>query len=160
MTMRRQHGMLLPVVVFIMVIVGAIIASVATLLVRANSASDLDLRSARALQAARAAVQWGAWQVRDPQGTLSPGPSALPACPADTTLALGSPMEEFNVVVICTRTPATGAIDEGGLMIAVYELNASATASTLLSATRVERRVQMRIETCKDQNGSAPNYAC
>jgi hypothetical protein len=64
------------------------------------------------------------------------------------------------VQVTCTRTPATGAIDEGGLQLAFYQITATASAGPAGSTDRVERQMQLRIETCKNPTGVAPLYGC
>lgn len=157
---RTQRGFLLPALVWVLVILAGIVAGLAQWLVQGSAAIGQEVRSARALAAARAGTEWAAWQVRDPNGTLAPGASALPACPASpATLALPAPLDAFNVQVVCTRTPATGAIDEGGLQLAFYDIVATAGDGPVDSAERVERRVQVRIETCKNPTGSAP-YRC
>jgi hypothetical protein len=112
---------------------------------------------ARALAAAQAGAEWAAWQVRDPAGTRAPLPTALPDCPASpTALALPSPLEAFDVQVSCRRLPASGAFDEGGLRSVVYEITAVASAGDAAAADRVERRVQLRVETCRNPGASVP----
>lgn len=158
---HHQRGILLPAVVFVMVVIGSVIATMALMTQRSAGAIVAEVAGVRALSAAQAGADWAAWQVRDPTGTLSPGTSAVPACPASpTTLALPAPLDAYTVSVTCARTPATGAIDEGGLLSALYEITATATSGSTGSADRIERRVQLRLETCKSASGLAPAYAC
>lgn len=155
------RGMVLPAVIFVIVIVGGLIAALALMVGRGASGAGLEIRASRALAAARAGTEWAAWQVRDPAGTLAPGAGTLPACPAaSTTLTLPTPLDEFTVTVTCVRTPTGTPADEGGLLTAFYEIEATAASGSLTSADRVERKLQARIETCKNPAGLAPTYAC
>jgi MSHA biogenesis protein MshP len=158
---RLARGLLLPAVVWAIVVLGGVIATLASLMVRNNAALAQEVMGARALAAARAGTDWGAWLVRDPQGTLAPGAAVLPDCFApQTALGLPTPLDGFNVQVTCTRYPATGTLDEGGLLLAVYQVVATASQGAANDAARVERRVQLRIETCKNPAGEAPTYSC
>lgn len=155
-----QRGIALPVVIFLLVITSLLLAAAMRLSTQASQAGVLELRGVRALAAARTGTEWASWVVNDPPGTGTPGPTDLPACMADTTLALPAPLEEFIVQVQCTRHPATGEIDEGGLKLASYQLTATASVGEVDSAERVERRLEVRVTTCKNPGGNAPRYAC
>ena len=156
-----QRGLLLPAVVWVIVILGGIIATLVSLMGRNSLALAQEVTGARALSAARAATDWGAWMVRDPQATRAPGPSVLPDCfTSPASLALPTPLDGLTVQVTCTRSPATGTLDEGGLLVAVYQIVATASSGAAANAGRVERRVQLRIETCKNPAGLAPLYNC
>ena len=158
---RLPQGLLLPAVVWVIVALGGIVATLATLSVRAGAGVAQEVLGARALAAARAGTEWGAWLTRDPQGTIAPGPGILPDCFATATaLALPAPLDAFTVQVSCTRYPTSGTLDEGGLKLAVYQIVATASNGATNDAGRVERRVQLRIETCKNPGGVAPTYSC
>jgi len=152
--------MALPVVIFLLVILSMLLAAATTLALQGSAASSLELRGARALAAARAGTEWAAWMVSDPQASIAPGAAVLPPCVATTTVALPSPLDEFNVVVQCTRTPSSGEIDEGGLKLASYQLTATASGGDVASAERVERRVETRLTVCKNPGGLGPRYPC
>lgn len=155
------RGLLLPAVVWTIVVLGGVIATLATLTGRNSAALAQEVMGARALAAARAGTEWGAWLVRDPQGTLAPGTSTLPSCFASpASVALPAPLDALTVQVSCTRHPGTGTLDEGGLLLAVYQIVATAGAGASTDPGRVERRVQLRIETCKNPAGVAPTYNC
>lgn len=155
------RGLLLPAVVWVIVALGGVLATLATLSERASANLGQEVLGARALAAARAGTEWGAWQVRDPQATLAPGAAVLPNCFATpSSLALPTPLDAFTVQVSCTRYPGTGTIDEGGLLLAVYEIVATASSGAVGSAQRVERRVQLRVESCKNPAADAPAYSC
>jgi MSHA biogenesis protein MshP len=156
----RQLGIALPVVVFLLVILSMLLAAATVLAMQGSAAGALETRGARALAAARAGAEWGAWMVSDPQATLAPGPAVLPDCIATTTVTLPTPLDEFGVVVQCTRHPASGEIDEGGLKVVSYQLTATASAGDAAGAERVERRVETRLTVCKNPGGLGPRYLC
>jgi len=159
--LAKQRGLLLPAVIWVIVILGGIIATMVTLMGRNSLAMSQEVTGARALSAARAATEWGAWMVRDPQATRAPGPSVLPDCfTSPASLAFPTPMDGLAVQVTCTRSPSTGTLDEGGLLVAVYQIVATASSGAAADAGRVERRVQLRIETCKNPAGTAPLFSC
>jgi MSHA biogenesis protein MshP len=152
-------------VVFLLVVVMSIVGALAVLRERGSYATTLDVRQARATQAARAALEWAAWKVRDPSGTGTPGAGALPPCFASpASLALPGSLEEFTVTVSCTRTPDVADspphYSEDARLLVVYTLVAVATSGSAGGPDRVERRVQMRVEGCKDPASTAPNFAC
>jgi len=152
-------------VVFVLVALAAIVAAVSGLLTRGAQATVLDVHQARATEAARAALQWAAWQVRDPQGTLVPGATALPTCfTSPTTLSLPAPLAEYSVSVTCTRTPDAGAspnhYSEDQRRLAIFVLSATASAGAADAPDRVERRLEMRVESCKDPAGDLPDFRC
>lgn len=156
----RARGIALPVVVFLLVILSMLLTAAVTLSVQGQAATALETRGARALAAARAGIEWGAWMVNDPQGSLAPGAAVLPACVGTTSVTLPTPLDEFTVVVECTRYPASGEYDEGGLKLASYQLTATSSAGDANGAERVERRVQARVTVCKNPGGIGPRYAC
>lgn len=163
--MQKQHGFAMVTVVFLLIALAAIVAAVSGLLTRGAQATVLDVHQARATEAARAALQWAAWQVRDPQGTLVPGATALPNCFASpTTLTLPAPLAEYTVSVTCARTPDAGASPnyyaEDQRRLAIFLLTATASVGAANAPDRVERRLEMRVESCKDPAGDLPDFRC
>lgn len=159
---RAQRGFAMMTVVAVLVIMAGVVAALAQWVTRGDHLLSLSVREARAHSAVRAALQWGAWQIRDPRGTLSPGATAVPDCFASPkSLSLPSPLDEYTVTVTCSRSPAApGVYLEDQRRLAVFVLNASATSGTADSPERVERRQEMRIEACKDAAGAAPVWGC
>ena len=84
---------------------------------------------------------------------------ASPASPA-----LPGNLGQFALTVTCTRYPANVALpnycEEASLRVAVYDVISTATQGTPGAADYVERQIQVRIEQCKNPNGTAPLYAC
>lgn len=102
----RERGFTLVSAVFILVVLAALGAALASIGMRQHLGSALDLDAARAMQAARAGLEWAAYQVlRNPAP-----PAAAPACPATTSLAPAG-LGGFTVTVRCTRSTGTDGAD-------------------------------------------------
>jgi MSHA biogenesis protein MshP len=151
--------------VFLLVMLAAMAAFVVTLVANASASSALALQSARAHHAAGAALEWAAYRLRDPDGVLAPGATALPDCFASPrTLALPGEMAAFNVELTCQRFPAAGTVpgyhEEDARRSVYFVVTATAAFGTAGSAEYVERRLEARIEKCKDPAAPAPAHAC
>ena len=100
----RQRGFSLPTAIFLLVILAMLGAFVVSVTGFQQMSSQLDLQGARALQAARAGVEWGAYQVL--RGANVPPPVPPAPCFAATNLTFaGTSMSGFTTTVTCTRTP-------------------------------------------------------
>jgi MSHA biogenesis protein MshP len=151
--------------VFLLVILGMLAGFVVNLSANAAASGAAAVQGVRALQAARAGIEWAAYQLRDPNGTLAAGSTNLPPCIASpTTLALPGDLAAFNVQLTCTRYPDLGATpnfhEEGDKRLAMYVLVATASHGTPGSTDYVERRLEARIEKCKDPAAPGPTHAC
>ncbi|HZP93781.1 MAG TPA: agglutinin biogenesis protein MshP [Burkholderiales bacterium] len=131
---RAQRGFLIMAGVFLLVVVGAFIGYMATQSTVQGATTVDDVQSARALQAARAGIQWGAWQVLRNSGN----------CPASTTLTFaGTTLAAFSATVTCGTTTLT----EGTGNVVVYTLTSNACNSSpcpnagTTSSTYVDREV-------------------
>jgi MSHA biogenesis protein MshP len=160
-----QRGFAMVAVAFVLVALAALVAGLAQLRERSGHAVVLETRQARALQAARAALQWAAWKVGDPQGAGTPGFAALPPCFASpSTLALPDSLAEFSVTVTCARSPLDTDpqpfVLEDERRLAMYTLVAVAAFGDPGTPDRVERRMELRLEACKDAASPAANFAC
>lgn len=132
---RDAAGFVLPTAIFLLVILAALAAYMVSLSRTSHISSALDIQGVRAHQAARAGIEWAAWQVVDPQG-LQPTPAPCPASPS--TVRLTGALAAFNVSVSCTRTLATDGADT----VAVYQVTSTATAGLVGGADYVERQIQ------------------
>ena len=130
------------------------------LLTQSQHSQSLQLQTARALAAAKSANEWGLWQVTDPTASQGLDGNTLPPCFATQTLTLPSPLNSLSVQVSCTRSPATGFVDEGGLRLASYRLVAVASSGTSGAADHVTRQMEVRHTVCKNPGAAAPQYAC
>ncbi len=92
---NRQRGASLIAAIFLLVVIGALIAYLVTLSGLQQTSSALDVQGARAYQAARAGIEWGVYRaLRD---SACNSASFTPA--AD--------LAEFTVTVQCTATAYT-----------------------------------------------------
>lgn len=133
---RFAAGFVLPSAIFLLVILAALAAYMTTLSRTSHVSSALDVQGARAHQAARAGIEWAAWQVVDPQVLFSPPPPPCP--PSPSTVALGGTLAGFTVNVTCTRQ----LVADGADQIAVYTLTSTATAGAAGSVDFVSRRIE------------------
>ncbi|MCW5603027.1 MAG: agglutinin biogenesis protein MshP [Burkholderiales bacterium] len=110
-TRDHQTGFSLVTAVFLLVVLGGLAAAIVTVTGMQQSTLMLDVQGSRAYQAARAGIEWGAFQsLRN--GNCGGTVLAFP----DTTLA------GFSTTVTCTRTPA----NEAGVIINIDEYIATA----------------------------------
>ena len=163
---RRAHwgggqvGRALPAMVFLIVIVTLMLAAGLLMLTQSQHSLALQLQSARAAAAARSGDEWGLWQVSDPGGALGLPGDTLPPCFATQTLVLPAPLSDVQLQVSCTREPASGTVDEGGLRLASYRVLALASLGNAGTPDHVMRQFEARHTVCKNPGGSAPLYAC
>ncbi|MBT9566995.1 MAG: hypothetical protein IV085_01720 [Thiobacillus sp.] len=126
---------MLPSAIFLLVILAALAAYMVSLSRTSHISSALDIQGVRAYQAARAGIEWAAWQVVDPQG-LQPTPAPCFASPSN--VALAGTLAGFSVSVTCVRTLAVDGADQ----VAIYQVTSTATAGTPGSVDFVLREVQ------------------
>jgi hypothetical protein len=157
---QNPRGMALPAMIFAVVIVGLMLSAGLLLLSQSQHSQTLQVQTARAMAAAQSGGEWGLWQVSDPDAALGLGASTLPPCFASTTLALPAPLADLPIQVSCTREPASGSVDEGGLKLASYRVLAVASVGGSGSIHSVQRQFETRITVCKNPGGTAPRYAC
>jgi MSHA biogenesis protein MshP len=155
-----ERGFALPAMIFLLVVVGLMLSAGLLLLSQSQHSQTLQLQAARGLAAAKSGTEWGLWQVSDPNAALGLDGSTLPPCFATRTLALPAPLSDLQVQVSCTREPATGSVDEGGLRLASYRLLAVAQAGAAGGNSFVQRQVEARHTVCKNPGAAAPRYAC
>jgi len=130
-----ESGFVLPAAIFLLVILGALGAYMVSLSRTSHISSALDIQGGRAYQAARAGIEWGAWQVVDPQA-IQPSPTPCPASP--TALTLSGTLVAFTVNVSCARTLTTDGADS----VAIYQITSTATAGVAGEVDYVERQIQ------------------
>ncbi|UCE30198.1 MAG: hypothetical protein JSW68_08825 [Burkholderiales bacterium] len=153
---------MLIVILFFMVAGGALAAAVLATVRGQSSAAALDLQGARAYWAARSAIEWGTYQVLDPNNVQALLPDQLPACfSSPKSLTLPGDLSGFGVTLTCQRFPASGAHEEQQNRVAGYQLVATASWGASGAPDRVERRIESRVIKCKAPvTGTAPDYGC
>jgi MSHA biogenesis protein MshP len=165
-------GFALPSAIFLLVVLAGLAAFMLSVFTTSQSAQTLDLNGARAFQAARAGLEWGAYQVLDPRnetiGTpascaspvadlvdfnpATPATPGFPVCPGaafpGATAFAGSELAGAAVTVSCLATDHR----EAGRNIRVYQLAARANvdAGTSFAA---ERLLRLRVALCRDPSG-------
>ena len=158
-----QRGFTLVTAIFLLVVLAMLGAFMLTLTSLQQSSSVLDVQGVRAYQAARTGIEWGAFQVLDPNNAI--GSPALPTCPTSPThLTPTGSLSPFTVTVTCTATSTT----EGNRNVATYLIVATACnqpsggscPNATPSSGYLERQVQATLAKCKDPTASAPQYAC
>ena len=175
-----QRGFSIVTAIFLIVVLamlGVFIVSVTSL---QQSGAQLDVQGVRAYQAARAGLEWGAYQVLDPENASLGGPVAcdttlpipMPACPANPThigpghaSGLAGSLSPFTVTVQCTEQATT---TEGNRRVRVFQIVATAcnqiSGGSCLTATPatgyVERRLTKTLSKCRDSTASLPRCGC
>jgi MSHA biogenesis protein MshP len=130
MNISNQHGFTLVQAVFIIVVLGLLGAVMVRLIGVQSSTTTFALQGARAYQAARSGLEWGAARASPPINSCIDTPGS--------TMAIGN----FNVTVICTSQ----AFTEGPIVpYNVYRIRATATFSNYGSPDFVSRQVEMKV---------------
>lgn len=127
-----QRGFSLVSAIFLLVVIAALGAFAVTISTTQQQGAALDLLGARAYQAARVGIEWGAYQVLQGGGACAPV-TALPALPG--TLA------GFAVSVTCAST----AVSEAAATVTIYSLTSTATQGVVATPTYVERQIGVTI---------------
>jgi MSHA biogenesis protein MshP len=129
---KPETGFSLLSAIFLLVVIAALGTFAVTLSTTQQQSTALDVMGSRAYHAARAGVEWGAYQVLQNGG----------ACAATTTLpAMTGTLGDFSVTVTCTSTPYT----EDDATKNVYQLTSKATQGTVATANYVERVISVTI---------------
>ncbi len=134
-----QHGFSLVSAIFLLVVIAALGTFAVTLSTTQHQSAALDVMGARAYQAARAGIEWGAYQVLTP-GAINcslvgaSNPVAMPASP--------STLSSFTVDVSCwSYAPVSEAADT----VTMYQLTSTATQGTVATTDYVERQMTVTI---------------
>lgn len=126
-----QRGFSLVSAIFLLVVIAALGTFAVTLSTTQQQSAAMDVLGSRAYQAARAGVEWGAYQVlQNGNCTASQVIAALP-----NTLA------GFIVTVTCNSAATT----EGGVAVTTYQLTSTATQGTAAAPDYVERQMSVTI---------------
>lgn len=128
---RTESGFVLPTAIFLLVILAALATYMVTLSRTSHLGSALDIQGGRAYQAARAGIEWAAWQLLQ-----NPTPSCMAAPPP---LALSGTLVTFSVNVSCIQS---GTYTDGVDTIEVYQITSTATSGLPGEVDYVERQIQ------------------
>ena len=136
---RAQRGFLVIAGVFLLVVIAGLVAYLTTTSTTSQAASAADANASRAYQAARAGVEWGAFQVLQAGGSC--------AASTDKTFA-GTTLAAFTATVTCT---SSAPITEGGGGLTAYTIVSTACNeapcpnTATQSSTYVERQITVSI---------------
>ncbi len=140
-TMRRevQKGFSLVTAIFLLVVLGGLGAVMVTFFSAQQQSSALDVMGARAYQAARAGIEWGAYQVLQNPSVGPTTGTCFPAGPSRVLAAgtLAGTLSGFEVNVLCSVFPDNEAT--------VYHITANAKRGTAGQPDYVEREIQATI---------------
>ncbi len=140
--LRRQRGFSLVTGIFLLVILAALGAFLVSVSGLFHFSATADLQGARAYQAARAGIEWGAFSTMTP-----PAPALAPACFGATNITFASTtLSDFTTTVTCAAFPFT----EAGVPVTSYQIIATACNQPVAGAcpnnapgtSYVERQLQ------------------
>ena len=140
-----QRGFALVSAIFLLVVLAALGGFMVNFSSVQHATSTQDLLGSRAYQAARTGIEWGVFQVRNPENTNPLG--AVYICPAtaSTLENLGGALAGFTVDVQCSVTVDT----EGDNRIRIYQITSTASIGAVGTASFVQRRLSAAVETCR-----------
>src|SRR6266850_6143759 len=144
MCLERQTGFGIIAAIFLLVVLTLLAAFIASVTGMQQSSGQLDVLGVRAYQSARAGMEWGAWQVLDPNNNLPGvgGTAILPPCPAACTnlTGLGGSLSSFTVTVTCDAT-INAPTTEGNRNIGAYKIIATACNQPVVGPDRKSTRL-------------------
>jgi len=142
-TRNAQRGFSLITAIFILVILTVLGAAMVTFSTVQHTTVAMDIQSARAYQAARAGIEWGAYEALKVPGFNCTGTPFTLTFPAGTTLS------GFTTTVVCGVTNHT----EGANSVDLFVLTSTATSGVANTPDYVSRQVSARIARCVPPGG-------
>ena len=133
---KLQHGFSIITAIFLLVVLSFLGIAMVTFSTGQHQSAAMDVLGSRAYQAARAGIEWAAYQVVN-----SPASSATPVGCAAVLGTLGGTLSPFTVNVTCQAASAV----EGASTIWIYNVSSVAFAGTLGSAGYVERDINVKL---------------
>lgn len=135
MMYKIQTGFSLITAIFLLVVLGGLGAVMMTFFTAQQQSSAQDVLGSRAYQAARAGIEWSAFQILRNAGGCAEVSQTLAA----STLA-GS-LSEFVVTVTCATSSHTESSAPGGTL-RVFQITSTASRGTAGQADYVQRQIQ------------------
>lgn len=136
--LSSERGFSLVSAIFLLVVIAALGVFAVTLSTAQHQSQALDVMGSRAYQAARAGIEWTAFNV-------SQSPASSPAAVTCATNfaqgSLGGTLSPFSVTVNCS--PASHV--EGASTIWIYDVSSVARAGTLGGMDYVERVISVKM---------------
>ena len=149
-----QRGFSLVSAIFLLVILSALGVFMLSISTMQQTTSTQDMQGSHAYQAAKAGLEWGAYQIMTPENINPPaGGVARYTCVAATVLpAFGGSVSRFTVTVNCTSADFV----EGGNIVRVYQLISTANVGVVGQTNYIERRLTASINTCRTTVNVSP----
>lgn len=135
----RERGFSLVSAIFLLVVIAALGTFAVTLFTTQQQGAALDVTGARAYQAARAGIEWGAYQAVPQSGAAYATACRLGA--TSRVVALPGTLAGFEVNVQCGAASSV----EGASTLWVYSLTSTATQGTVGTPAYVERVIGVTI---------------
>jgi len=133
---KIQSGFSLISAIFLLVVLSALGTMMVTFFVAQQQSSALDVMGSRAYQAARAGIEWGAYNI----STVTPG-TGCNGIPSFAGTLAGN-LSPFSVTLNCSVL----AVTEGSSTIYVYDLTSTATGGgTAGTPDYVERVISVKM---------------
>ena len=127
----RQTGFTLITALFLLVVVAGLSVYMITIRNVQQSTVVFAQQGARAMQAARAGIEWGIYQAMD----------TIPVCGNSTFSATGTALSAYSITVECTSS----AHDEAGVPIVTYVLTSEAETGAPGSLDYVYRSLRATV---------------
>ena len=126
-----QSGFSLISAIFLLVVIAALGTFAVTLSTSQQQGAALDVLGSRAYQAARAGIEWGAYQALQNN-----------SCSTTTTLTgLPNTLSGFSVKVDCNSAAAS----EASATVTMYQITSTAMQGTVATPNYVERQMSVTI---------------
>ena len=136
-----QGGFSLISAIFLLVVIAALGTFAVTISTTQQQSAALDVLGARAYQASKAGIEWGAYQVLRNSAVVGGFAATCQAGPATQVLApLPNTLSGFNVTVQCSAVPS---VEAAAPTLWVYQL--TSTAKQGVSPNYVERQMSVTI---------------
>ena len=139
-TMRanNQKGFTMITAIFLLVVLSGLGAVMLTFFTAQQQSSALDVMSSRAYQAARAGIEWGAYQILRNNGGCAAASQTLPAGTLSGTLS------GYSVSVGCIPS-AHSEVGAPGGTLTMYLVTSTASRGTAGQPDYVERQISATI---------------
>ena len=154
-----QRGFSLVSAIFLLVILSALGVFMLSISTMQQTTSTQDMQGSHAYQAAKTGLEWGAYQIMNPENNNPPaGGVARYVCGAAkvfnpaTASALGGSLNTYKVTVDCSSADFV----EGGNTVRVYQLTSTASFGVVGSSSYIERRLTASINTCRTPVNVSP----
>ena len=122
-----QRGFSLVSAIFLLVVIAALGTFAVTLSTTQHQSAAMDVMGSRAYQAARAGIEWAAYQVAN---SASNAPAAAPCATSFAQNSLGGTLVPFAVTVNCSAASHVEGTDTMSNPIYIWIYDVSAVACT------------------------------